>query len=113
MRMDEDGTNLIVSTRKITELMTPVSEDVAYLLTTALEAHGAQVVWVSDYPNDRGVSASLYRITFPEGSEKRNGLLLSTSRSFHIQFPDGFKLYGIDQWGMGEDKVILFLPEAD
>ena len=62
--------------------------------------------------NKRSEPASLYDIRFPQGTKKQVERLLETLQCFSFQFPDGFKLYGVDLFESGEveDQVVLFLP---
>lgn len=87
--------------------MRAVGDELAQKFFNTLTKHGATHERQSDIPDEMG---AFYKITFPDGTVKQSGLLVFTAQNFEIQFPDGFILYGMDQYTPEESRVILFLP---
>ena len=114
----------------VAALFTPVSPKNEQAFVALLTQHGAVCerqgdspgaaspsglspsAFVELYKSNRKEKASLYHIHFPKGTKKQVERLLDTLQCFAFQFPDGFKLYGVDLFEIGEveDQVVLFLP---
>ena len=102
----------VVSSRPADDLLTPVEKQLKASLLDILLKHGVEVELWGDYPETAG-QVLQYKISLPAGCVQHSGYMGMAVQSFCIQFPDGFKLYGVDQFvkGIGEDRVIFFLPQ--
>ena len=99
----------------------PMDHDIAQRLVGDLEQHGAKVIqsgcyrYMATIPGSRRQIEKLtsnHRIEFPVGTLIYYGIMLGSSQSFRIKFPDEFQVYGIKSYITKETKTILFLPSS-
>lgn len=107
--------------RVVESLTTPIDHEYAQKLVTMLLAHGARVQQLDMFLHSTRLPDGSYQekpcsnhcISFPLGTMRYDGLVLSHSQAFRILFPDGFLLRGVYLMSFGEEasKTVLYLPK--
>lgn len=96
----------------------PISAMYLAVVKRVLEAHGAVLVETGDeLPVGVEEDARMYKVRFPPGTTRINGLVMHRSVPFELVFPDGYHLHGAELWPIAlreSDRCLnglMFAPE--
>jgi hypothetical protein len=105
------------------DALTPVAPELLERFQTYLETHGATIertretiTYLGQKPGElpEEMTCGVYKVHFPEGTQRHNGYRIILTQPFKITFPDGTALFGKDQVGTTieeHDQTIFYLPK--